>query len=144
MVSCERKRSYHLFHAEAAILFLMWKKKKMQSISLCLSWWNQKKAIVDHLSSHSHGSNPSLSLSLSHLGKQILCLIMWQADEEEEEEEVIHLSLIVESNPLSDVEAAAEGETIISLSLTCGNDPLSHVEAEEAAIISLALSLSYV
>jgi hypothetical protein len=86
----------------------------------------------------------SLSLSLSHLGKQILCLIMWQADEEEEEEEVIHLSLIVESNPLSDVEAAAEGETIISLSLTCGNDPLSHVEAEEAAIISLALSLSYV
>jgi hypothetical protein len=65
LVSCERKRSYHLFHAEAAILFLMWKKKKMQSISLCLSWWNQKKAIVDHLSSHSHGSNPSLSLSLS-------------------------------------------------------------------------------
>jgi hypothetical protein len=68
---------------------------------------------------------------------------MWQADEEEE---AIHLSLIVESNPLSDVEA--EAETIISLSLslslTCGNDPLSHVEAEEAAIISLALSLSYV
>jgi hypothetical protein len=37
----------------------------------------------------------------------------------------------------------------LSLSLThththtCGNDPLSHVEAE-AAIISLALSLSYV
>jgi hypothetical protein len=40
---------------------------------------------------------------------------MWQADEEEEE--AIHLSLIVESNPLSDVEAAAEEETIISLSL---------------------------
>jgi hypothetical protein len=92
----------------------MWKKKKKQSITLCLSWWNQKKAIMDHLSSHSHGSNPSLSLS--HLGKQILCFIMWQADEEEEEE-AIHLSLIVESNPLSDVEAAAEEETIISLSL---------------------------
>jgi len=88
-----------------------------------------------------------LSLSFSHLGKQILCLIMWQADEEEEE--AIHLFLIVESNPLSDVEAAAEEETIISLSLSlslsCGNDPLSHVEAEEeAAIISLALSLSHV
>jgi hypothetical protein len=122
LVSCKRKRSYHLFHAEAAILFLMWKKKK-QSISLSLSWWNQKKAIMDHLSSHSHGSNPSFSLSLSHLGKQILCLIMWQAHEEEEE--AIHLSLIVESNPLSDVEAAAEGETIISLSLSLS---LSHVE----------------
>lgn len=67
LVSCERKRSYHLFHAEAAILFLKWKKKKKQSVSLSLSWWNQKKAIMDHLSSHSHGSNPSLSLS--HLGK---------------------------------------------------------------------------
>jgi hypothetical protein len=75
----------------------------------------------------------AIHLSLSDLGKQILCLITWQADEEEEE--AIHLFLIVESNPLSDVEAAAEGETIISLSLslslTCGNDPLSHVEAEE-------------
>jgi hypothetical protein len=66
---------------------------------------------------------------------------MWQADEEEE---AIHLSLIVESNPLSDVEAEAETIISLSLSLTCGNDPLSHVEAEEAAIISLALSLSYV
>jgi ATP-dependent helicase/DNAse subunit B len=141
LVSCERKRSYHLFHAEAAILFLMWKKKKKQSISLCLSWWNQKKAIVDHLSSHSHGSNPSLSLirenksyvsscvkqkkkkyqyiSLS-LWKSILCL-MWK---QKQKQSSLSLSL--------------------SLSLTCGNDPLSHVEAEEAAIISLALSLSYV
>jgi len=48
---------------------------------------------------------------------------MWQADEEEEE--AIHLFLIVESNPLSDVEAAAEEETIISLSLSLS---LSHVE----------------
>ncbi len=44
---------------------------------------------------------------------------MWQADEEEE---AIHLSLIVESNPLSDVEA--EAETIISLSLSLS---LSHM-----------------
>jgi hypothetical protein len=57
---------------------------------------------------------------------------MWQADEEEEEEEeAIHLSLIVESNPLSDVAAAAEEETIISLapslprSLMCRSDPFS-------------------
>ncbi len=139
MVSCERKRSYHLFHAEAAILFLKWKKKKKQSVSLSLSWWNQKKAIVDHLSSHSHGSNPSLSLIrenksyVSSCGKQtkmkkkqsislslwkaILCL-MWK-QQQKEKQSSLSLSL--------------------SLSLTCGNDPLSHVEAEEAAIISLAL-----
>jgi hypothetical protein len=114
LVSCERKRSYHLFHADAAILFLKWKKKKKQSISLSLSWWNRKKAIMTtSLLIHME----AIHLSLSHPGKQILCLIMWQADEDEEE--AIHLSLIVESNPLSDVEAEQkEKQSPLSLSLS--------------------------
>jgi hypothetical protein len=92
LVSCERKRSYHFFHAEAAILFLMWKKKKKQFISLSFMV-EPEKEIMDHLSSHSQGSNPCFSLirenksyvsscgkqrqrrrrgnpSLSHCGKQ--------------------------------------------------------------------------
>ncbi len=55
------KRNYHVFHAKLAILVFMRKKKKKkkQSISLSFSWWNKKKTIMDHLSFHSHGSNPS-------------------------------------------------------------------------------------
>jgi len=59
----------HVKAKEAIISFM----KKLQSSSSCgrrrrsnpslsLSWWNQKKAIMDHLSSHSHGSNPCFSL----------------------------------------------------------------------------------
>jgi hypothetical protein len=50
LVSCERKRSYHLFHAEAAILFLMWKKKKKKEpyvTIFCHTALVQKTSIAD-------------------------------------------------------------------------------------------------
>ncbi len=80
LVSCENKRSYHVFHVKLVILFFMWKKKKKkkQSIFLFLSWWNKRKTIMNRLSFHSHGSNPSFSFIwenkfyVSSCGKQRL------------------------------------------------------------------------
>jgi hypothetical protein len=144
LVSCESKRSYHFFHEEAAILFLVWKKKKKQSISLSFmvepeksnngpslfSFTRKQSMFLSHLGKKSYvsscgkqrqirrRSNPSLF----HCGKQSFVPCGSSSRRRNN-----HLSLY------------------FSLSLSCGNDPLSHVEAEEEeAIISLTFSLSHV
>jgi hypothetical protein len=89
----------------------------MEAIHLSLSLIWENKSYVSSCGKQTKKKKQSISLSL---WKAILCL-MWK---QKQKQSSLSLSL--------------------SLSLTCGNDPLSHVEAEEAAIISLALSLSYV
>jgi hypothetical protein len=95
------KRNYHVFHAKLAILVLMWKKKKKnkQSISLSFSWWNQKKkkwtvSLFIHMEVIHLPFSYGITNPMSH----------HVASRDEEKKKTIHLSVIVENNPLSHVE----------------------------------------
>jgi hypothetical protein len=83
------------------------------------------------------------SIFFFHLGKQILCFIMWQAKIMKKKKQSIFFSLW--KTILCPMWKQQQEKKQSCLFLSCRNDFLSHVEVEkETTIISFAFSLSHV